>query len=53
MEYIIKAKFPVNGKHWELVFHRGIAQTGDKALATKYKQRGYDVTPKRKKGDKA
>lgn len=53
MEYIIKAKVPVNGKHWELEFHRGVSQTEDKVLAQKYKQRGYEVTPKRKKGDKA
>lgn len=52
MEYVIEAKFPVDGKHWELEFHRGIAKTKDGALAKKYKERGYDVFPQRKKEDK-
>lgn len=51
MEYIIRARFPVNGKHWELVFHRGEAVTEDAALAERYKARGYEVIApnKRKK----
>lgn len=50
MGYIIRARFPVNGKHWELVFHHGEAVTEDAALAERYKARGYEViAPKRKK----
>lgn len=50
MEYIIRARFPVNGKHWELVFQRGEAVTKDAALAERYRERGYEViAPTRRK----
>lgn len=41
--YRITAGQPINGKSWELDFERGIAETGDAALANRYKKRGYSV----------
>ncbi len=43
-KYIIKTPVPaVNGKHWELEFSDGVAETDDANLADKYERRGYVV----------
>lgn len=44
MGYIIRAKSPIEGKHWELTFRKGVSETDDARLAAAYKKRGYDVT---------
>lgn len=43
MGYIIRAKTPIEGKHWELTFHKGVSETDDARIAAAYRKRGYDV----------
>lgn len=43
MIYDIHAAKPVDGKHWELHFTAGHAETEDAQLAEKYRKRGYLV----------
>lgn len=42
-KFYVKAPNPVSGKHWELEFTKGVAQTDDEIIAGKYAARGYDV----------
>lgn len=43
MIYDIHAAKPVDGRHWELHFTAGHAETEDAQLAEKYRKRGYLV----------
>lgn len=56
-QYVIKANVPVTGKHWELQFIDGVAETTDRLIAESYGNRGYDVSvraeSKRKNGEAA
>ena len=42
--FVIKTPVPaVNGRHWELTFINGEAETDSEEIALKYEQRGYIV----------
>ena len=44
MRYVIRAGQPVVGKHWELEFDKGVAETDSAVMADRYRKRGYNVT---------
>lgn len=55
--FVIKTPVPaVNGRHWELEFTNGVAETEDEGIAARYEARGYMVErpqpPKRKAAKK-